>query len=112
MTLIMFSSEMNRIEEIDPNTQCWYCHGLTVLLCVCEWMMFIVNEWIIEWVQLFLFCNIMQGVNAERKECMQSARSVCEEVFFDLKLRRDSGEILYAECAYWAQGVCIETNLC
>jgi hypothetical protein len=24
---------------------------------------------------------------------MQSARSVCEEVFFDLKLRRDSGEI-------------------
>ena len=47
-TVIMFFAEMNRIEKIDPNTQCQYCYGLIVLLFVCEWMMFIVNEWIIE----------------------------------------------------------------
>jgi hypothetical protein len=40
----MFSSEMNRTEEIDPIHSVDIVYSLTVLLCVCECMMFIVNE--------------------------------------------------------------------
>jgi hypothetical protein len=61
-----------------------------------------VTEWIHEGFnkfQLLLFCQFMQGVDIECKEC------VLENFFFYSKLRRDSKKHLHAECAYRTQGV-------